>query len=81
MTGDQGHKNDTTNGQRVSRHSLPTLLCFIFFPTAQNILKFYQPHIGTFGFAPTAQADTQAKPKEPILPPHQMTVMGIKNLT
>jgi hypothetical protein len=56
---------------------LPNASCFIFFPTAQNILKFCQPHIGTFGFAPTAQADTQAKPKEPILPTHQMTVMVI----
>jgi hypothetical protein len=41
---------------------------FYFFSTAQNILKFCPPHIGTFGFAPTAQSDTQAKPKEPILP-------------
>ena len=39
MTGEHRHTNDTTYGQRVSPHSLPTLLCFNFFPTAQNILK------------------------------------------
>jgi len=33
LTGDQRHRNDITNGQRVSRHSLPTLY-FLFFPTA-----------------------------------------------
>jgi hypothetical protein len=36
----------------------PNASCFIFFSTAQNVLKFRQPHIGTFGFAPTAQAET-----------------------
>jgi len=30
LTGDKRHRNNTTNGQRVSRHSLPTLLCFNF---------------------------------------------------
>ncbi len=40
MTGKTGHRNNTTIGQRVSRHSLPTLLCFIFLPTPQNILKY-----------------------------------------
>jgi len=32
LTGDQRHKKDITNGQRVSRHSLPTLLYFLFSP-------------------------------------------------
>ncbi len=32
MTGDQGHRNDITIGQRVSRHSLPTLLYYLFSP-------------------------------------------------
>lgn len=31
MTGDQRHRNDIVNGQRGSRHSLPSL-CFLFFP-------------------------------------------------
>ncbi len=74
MTGDQRHKNDTTFGQRVSRHSLPTLLCFNFFPTAQNILKFYANRtFGTFAFAPTHKDDPSAKAKEPNLQPHRMT--------
>ena len=67
MTGDQRHKDDTTFGQRVSRHSLPTLQCFIFFPTAQNILKFSGSRTnGTFAFAPTRKANPSAKAKEPF---------------
>jgi hypothetical protein len=31
--------------------------------------SFSQPHIGTFGFAPTHKADPSAKPKEPISSP------------
>ena len=34
MTGDQ-HTDHIAKGQRVSRHSLPTLLYFFIFPTAQ----------------------------------------------
>jgi len=67
LTGDQGHRNDITNGQRVSRHSLPTL-CFLFFPLRTFLKTILASRTnGTFGFAPTAQADTQAKPKEPFL--------------
>ena len=60
------HTDHTTNGQRVSQHSLP-ILCFLFF-SQHTFFKnnFSQPHIGTFGFAPTAQADPLAKPKEPF---------------
>jgi len=67
LTGDQGHRNDIKNGQRVSRHSLPTLLCLNFFPTAQKKLNFYCHRTnGTFAFAPTAQANPSAKAKEPF---------------
>jgi hypothetical protein len=46
---------------------LPTLLCFIFFPTAQNILKFFASRTnGTFAFAPTLKADPSANAKEPF---------------
>ena len=51
LIGEHRHKNDTTNGQGVSRHSLPTLLCFNFFSTAQNILNCHRTN-GTFGFSP-----------------------------
>jgi len=32
LIGAQRHTNDTTIGQRVNRHSLPTLLYFLFSP-------------------------------------------------
>jgi hypothetical protein len=42
-------------------------MCFNFFAPAQNILKFFSSRTnGTFGFAPTAQAEPSAKPKEPF---------------
>jgi hypothetical protein len=51
---------------------LPTLLCFNFFATAQNILNWHRTN-GTFGFAPThtypepAEGSRPfAKPKEPF---------------
>jgi hypothetical protein len=80
LTGDQRHRNDITNGQRVGRHLLPTLLCFIFFPTAQNILKFYANPQMAHLVLPNAQADPSQNQKSHFLPPHQMTIMGIKNL-
>jgi hypothetical protein len=46
-----------TNGQGVSRHPLPTLLCFNFFPTAQTA-HLVLPH---------PQADLSGKSKEPFL--------------
>jgi hypothetical protein len=67
LTGEHRHKNDTTNGQGVSQHSLPTILCFNFFPTAQKKFNFYCHRTnGTFAFAPTAQANPSAKAKEPF---------------
>ena len=44
MTGEQ-HTDHISNGQRVSRHSLPTLLYFLFSP----------PHIFLIQFWPAAQ--------------------------
>jgi hypothetical protein len=65
LTGDQ-HTDHISNGQRVSRHSFPTLLCFNFFPTAQKKLKFYcHRTFGTFAFAATTNAHPKAKAKEP----------------
>jgi hypothetical protein len=47
---------------------LPTLLCFIFFPTAQNILKFYGSPQTAHLLLPQSQMPTlQAKAKEPFL--------------
>jgi len=47
---------------------LPTLLWFTFFANAQNILKFSLRTSGTLAFAPTAQANPEAKAKEPLFP-------------
>jgi hypothetical protein len=65
LTGDQ-HTDHISTGQQLSRHSLPTLLYFLFSP----------PHIffnsilasrtnGTFGFARHTSLPF-AKPKEPF---------------
>ena len=80
MTGEHGHRKDIAIRQRVSRHSLPTLLCFIFFPTAQNILKFYASPQMAHLVLPDTQADPSQNQKSHFLPTHQMTIMGIKNL-
>ena len=66
MTGEHRHKNDSTNGQRVSRHSLSSLLCFNFFPTAQNILNYNATAQMVHLVLPRQQADPSAEPKEPI---------------
>ncbi|CAG0988981.1 hypothetical protein FLAV_02195 [Flavobacteriales bacterium] len=67
MTGDQGHRNDTTNGQRVSRHSLPTLLYFLFSPPHiffnSNLCR---PANGTLAFAPIAQANPSGKSQRAV---------------
>jgi hypothetical protein len=78
LKGDQRHRNDTTFGQRVSQHSLPTLLCFNFLPTAQNILKFSASRTnGTFGFARHTSRPF-AKPKEPFFAIALRTIMRLK---
>jgi len=45
---------------------LPTLLCFNFFPTAQNILNFKATAQMAHLVLPHPQADPSAKPKEPF---------------
>jgi len=68
LTGDQRHRNDITNGQQVSRHSFPALLCFNFFCQRTKYFEIlWQPANGTFGFTPTHNTDPSAKPKEPFL--------------
>ncbi len=70
MTGEYRHRNDTTNGQRVSRHSLPTFLYFLFFPPTHFFISILsQTAFGTFGFARYSSRPF-AKPKEPDLPTH-----------
>jgi putative transcriptional regulator len=54
LTGDQKHTDHITNGQRVSRHSLPTLLYFLFSPPHIFLIQFYcQPHKWHIWFCPT----------------------------
>jgi hypothetical protein len=85
LTGDQRHTDHIATGQQLSRHSLPTLLYFLFSP----------PHIffnsilasrtnGTFGFAlhPDNYRDQRfAKPKEPFFANAPMTVFSNIKLT
>ena len=63
------HTDHTTNGQRVSQHSLP-ILCFLFF-SQHTFFKnnFSQPHIGTFGFAPTHNATASQNQKSQFFQP------------
>jgi len=66
LTGDQQHRNDITNGQRVSRHSLPTL-CFLFFPHRTFLKTILASRIpkafgSTLGFAQLT-SQSFAKPK------------------
>jgi hypothetical protein len=69
LTGDQRHTDHISNGQQLSRHSLPSLLYFLF----------SQPHIffnsilasltsGTFGFALTHKANPSQNQKSHFLP-------------
>jgi len=60
LTGEHGHKNDKTIGQRVSRHSLPTLLYFLFSP----------PHILKNNFMAAAQVAHWLLP-QPQKPTHR----------
>jgi len=66
LTGDQRQRNDITNGQQLIRHAdRPSV--FLFFPTVLflNSILAHRAN-GTFGFAPTAQANPKAKPKGPF---------------
>lgn len=64
LTGEHEYKDNTIFGQQVSRHSLLIPVCFNFFPTAQNILK-YLPANCIFGFARQTGRPI-AKAKEPF---------------
>ena len=63
MTGEQKHTDHIETGERVSRHSLPTL-CFLFF-SHRTFLKtiLASRTSGTFGFAPTHKADPSQNQK------------------
>jgi len=74
LTGDQ-HTDHISKGQRVSRHSLPTLLYF-YFPHRTFLETILASRTsGTFGFDPTHKASQSAKPKEPLF--CQRTLNGI----
>jgi len=59
-----GMKKETD--RQITRHSLPTRMCFNFLTHRTKILKFFQSTNGTFAFAPTHNANTSAKSKEPF---------------
>jgi len=69
LTGDQ-HTDHISNGQRVSRHSLPTLLYFLFysqvvliFNGVRECLSISPPHIF---FNSNKRSDSQAPLKEKL---------------
>jgi len=64
LIGDQRHRNNIATGQLLNRHAYPHYV-FYFFTTAQKKLNCQRTN-GTFGFAPTHNADPSAKPKEPF---------------
>jgi SpoVK/Ycf46/Vps4 family AAA+-type ATPase len=71
LTGDQKHTVHIATGQRVSQHSLPTLLYFLFSPPHiffNSILA--NPAFSTFGFARHTN-QRFAKPKELNFPAHR----------
>jgi len=63
LTSDQ-HTDHIEIGQRLSRHFLPTLLYFLFFadPHFLNTILASRTN-GTFGFAPTHNADPSQNQK------------------
>ena len=82
MTGNQRHKDHIATGQQLSRHTLPTLLYFLFSP----------PHIffnsilasrtnGTFGFAPIAQANPSGNNQRAVSANARRTISGILKLS
>jgi hypothetical protein len=55
--------------RQITRHLLPTQMCFNFLTHRTKILKFNsQPTNGTFAFAPSHEANPSAKSKEPFFP-------------
>ena len=58
-------KNETD--RQIPRHTLPTRMCFIFFPHRTKILKFFACPQTAHLALPNPQADPLAKPKEPFL--------------
>jgi len=79
LTGDQRHRNDTTNGQRVSRHSLPTL-CFLFISNPHFLKTILsQPASGTFGFAPTHRTDPSQSQKSHFFAYAQTKFINLKS--
>ena len=53
---------------------------FLFFPTAHFFNSIYQRTNGTLDLAPTAQANTQAKSKEPFFCPRTKDRLAYENL-
>jgi len=78
LTGDQ-HTDHISNGQRVSRHSLPTLLYFLFSPPHIFINSILASR--TLAHLQAAQADPQTQAcKRANFANAPMTIIGLKNV-
>lgn len=79
MTTDEQTLTDigTKTVQRTGRNSSrPDKV--LFFPNAHFLFfNLSQPTLAHLPLPPTAKADTRAKSKEPILPPHEKNIMTI----
>jgi len=56
--------------KQISRHSLPTRMCFNFLTHCTKNLKFSQPTNSTFDFALTQEANPSQNQKSRLLPLH-----------
>jgi len=71
-----GMKNETD--RQITRHSLPTLMCFNFFYLPHKNFEILPTLIAHIAKAPQASAETKALSKSAILPTHRRNIIEIK---
>lgn len=79
MTDDQRHRNYITNGQRVSRHLLPTVWFLSFFHPHFLKTILFQPESGTFGYSPTHKAYSSQSQKSHFFAHAEKHIMKLVN--
>ena len=68
LTGDQGHRNDIKNGQRVSLHTLPQLQYFLFSPPHIFLFNLMTAHKRHIGFCPNYTGQSFSKSQRAFIP-------------
>jgi len=69
-------KNETD--RQITRHSLPTRMCIIFFYPPHKNFEILPTHFAHIAKAPRASATTKALSKRAILPTHRRNFDEIK---